>query len=328
MRFGKPSLDRIAIVAMGVLLPNLPACAHGPFAKRERDCGPPPLGPVMTVATASRSERPPEIPMLASPTAEPTVPMQPLPLAAEEATSPPDVGPALIRIDPSGPWTPLERGRTDSVLVEAIRLYASGATDQAMQRLQELDQPSRDMMVALMPIVGRLSNGTLKATDPQDLSALVAQIQKFIEPLRERAALEVPKLCFCKPLVAPARYGVYDRIEENHLFRAGEVVGLYVEVRNFTCAPHGKDYRVHVQTEIEVHDEKGEVVWRFDSPARTDPSLSPRQDYCHVGRFSLPGNMPAGAYTLWLKVTDVPTGRTARRALDFRVTKLPGGRQG
>jgi hypothetical protein len=100
------------------------------------------------------------------------------------------------------------------------------------------------------------------------------------------------------------------------------MVGLYAEVRNFACAPHGSDYRTRVQTSIEVHDDRGEVVWRFDPPARTDTSLSPRQDYCHVGRFALPGRLPSGAYTLWLKVTDVPTGRTARRSLDFRVTTV------
>jgi hypothetical protein len=38
--------------------------------------------------------------------------------------------------------------------------------------------------------------------------------------------------------------------------------------------------------------------------------------------------MPAGAYTLWLKVTDVPTGRTTRRALDFRVTTVKDVRSG
>ena len=38
--------------------------------------------------------------------------------------------------------------------------------------------------------------------------------------------------------------------------------------------------------------------------------------------------MPAGAYTLWLKVTDGPTGRTARRALDFRVTTVKDVKSG
>ena len=58
-------------------------------------------------------------------------------------------------------------------------------------------------------------------------------------------------------------------------------------------------------------DAEGKIVFRFDSPDRADSSLSPRQDYCHVGRFTMPV-LPAGAYTLWLKATDVPTGRTAR----------------
>jgi hypothetical protein len=83
-----------------------------------------------------------------------------------------------------------------------------------------------------------------------------------------------------------------------------------------------------VQTAIEVHNDRGETVWRSDPPPRSEPTLSPRQDYCHVGRFALPANTPPGAYTLWLKVTDVPTGRTARRPLDFRVTTVKDVRSG
>ena len=64
-------------------------------------------------------------------------------------------------------------------------------------------------------------------------------------------------------------------------------------------------------------DAAGRVAVRFDFDA-ADASLSPRHDYCLVGRFPLP-KMPGGAYTLRLTVTDRPTGRTARGALDLRV---------
>ena len=74
---------------------------------------------------------------------------------------------------------------------------------------------------------------------------------------------------------------------------------------------------------VEIRNSDGEIVFRFDSPNRADSSLSPRQDYCHFGRFTLP-NLPPGAYTLWLKATDVPTGRSARRSLDFRVGSPKG----
>jgi hypothetical protein len=166
------------------------------------------------------------------------------------------------------------------------------------------------------------------SADPQDIAVLVANIETLLGPFRERAAVEVPKLCFCRPVAGQARFGMYDLLEENHLFRPGEVVGLYVEVRNFTSVPQGSDYRTQVQTAIEIHNDRGETVWRCDPPPQTDPSLSPRQDYCHVGRFALPSNMPAGAYTLWLKVIDVPTGRTTRRSLDFRVTTVRDVRSG
>jgi hypothetical protein len=103
---------------------------------------------------------------------------------------------------------------------------------------------------------------------------------------------------------------------------------LYVEVRNFTSAPHGDDFRTAVRMTIEVHNDKHEIVWRFDPPALCEHSLSPRQDYCHLGRFALPANLPAGAYTLVLKVSDVPTGRVTQRSLDFRVTTVKDVKSG
>jgi hypothetical protein len=222
----------------------------------------------------------------------------------------------------------VEPKRPESPLLDALKCYLNKSPEQAAKCLETMDSADRELLSTLLPLAVRLGDGALKTSDPQDLAAVVADVQGFVGRLRGRAALEMPKLCFCRPKATVAQFGRYEQIEENHRFRPGEVVGLYVEVQNVLCAPHGSDYLTQVQMAIEVHNEQGETVWRFDSPARPDPSLSPRQDYCHVGRFALPGNLPAGAYTLWLKVTDVPTGRTARRSLDFRVTTVKDVRSG
>jgi hypothetical protein len=167
----------------------------------------------------------------------------------------------------------------------------------------------------------RLGEGDLAQADPQDLATLAEQVHGLLKPLRERAALEIPKLCFCRPPSTP-RFGVYELLEENHLFRPGEIVAVYMELRNFACEPRGGDYQTHVSTAVELRDERGNVVYSFNTK-RADTSLTPRQDFCHVARFEMPAALPAGAYTLLLKVIDVPTGRPAKRSLDFRVTNVP-----
>jgi hypothetical protein len=176
---------------------------------------------------------------------------------------------------------------------------------------------SREPPNPMMVLATRLCDGSLLQSDPQDIAAAVEQLNTLMAPLRARAALEIPKLCFCRPIAAPARFGTFEKLDENHRFRPGETVGVYMELRNFSSTPQGGNYAVCVQSTIEIHDSQGQVVFRFDAD-RTDSSLSPRQDYCNVSRFTLPA-LPSGAYTLWLKTTDTPTGRSARRSLDFRV---------
>jgi hypothetical protein len=188
---------------------------------------------------------------------------------------------------------------------------------------QEIGPPQCEWLAQLWPLALRLADGSLAKADPQDLAAFVEQLNIALMPLRARAALEIPKLCFCRAVAAPARFGAYERLDDNHRFRPGETVAVYMELRNFACVPRDGDYATHVVSSVELHDANGKVVLRFDSD-RSDPSLSPRHDYCHVGRFTLPA-LPPGAYTLWLKATDVPTGRSSRRSLDFRVASSASG---
>ncbi|HEX4588360.1 MAG TPA: hypothetical protein VH120_00400 [Gemmataceae bacterium] len=322
-----PPLDRAAALVVSFLLP---AC----LLNRSTELSHGPAGPVMPtiqLAKGGQSDEPPLAPITvaARPMGEASG-LAILPVRAESPVGAADRAMPAHFEEPTGGRNaePPEPKRADSPLLAALKCYLNKSPEQAAQCLESMDPADRDLLTALLPLAVRLGDGALKSADPQDLAAVVADVQALVGPLRERAALEVPKLCFCRPKATPAQFGRYEQIEENHRFRPGEVVGLYVEVRNIICAPNGADYRTQVAMSMEVHNEQGETVWRSDPPARPDRSLSPRQDYCHVGWFKVPSDLPAGAFTLSLKVTDVPTGRTARRSLDFRVTTVKDVRSG
>jgi hypothetical protein len=320
-----PSPDRAALLALSLLLPTLPACVSTqPAEIGRRDAGGP-IMPAIQVARTNQSAEPPlaEVVLTTRPDEDSVI----LPARAESPVGAADrVRPAVAEegADEPGPWAKPDPKPHDPPLLAAMRYYLNDSPEQAARSLEGMDEADRTLLAALLPLAVRVGGGALRAADPQDIAGLVSDLQGLVAPLRERAALEVPKLCFCRPKAAPAQFGKYDPLGENHPFRPGDLIGLYVEVRNFTSVPNGEICRTHVRMAIEVMNDRGETVLRFDPPSRTDPSLSPRQDYCNVGLISLPPNMPAGAYTLWLKVTDVPTGRTARRALDFRVTTVSG----
>ena len=341
--------DRIGLLGAGLLALTLPACGALPvtrpvaMADSDSEYAQGPYSPTMPAVAVSRPVAAARVrtaePPLTGWRLEPPTPMpvEVVPARAElpaiepvrvtAISSPaPEKLPVADQTAPALPaQAPPPAAKPDTPLVEAVRCYQNKSPDQAAQHLRNCDPTSRELLACLLPLAVRLGEGDLAQADPQDLAALVEQVQALMVPLRERAALEVPKLCFCRPVTSQDKAGVYELLDANHLFRPGEMVALYMEVRNFTCAAHGGDYRTHVATAVEVQDERGHVVYQFKID-RSEPSLSPRQDFSNGVRFALPP-LPAGAYTLWLKATDLPTGRTARRSLDFRVTTVPA-RQG
>lgn len=255
----------------------------------------------------------PSPPAAANPSVDPLLKQTrhdgPAPVVPQVAPVAPTPRVELRPIEPNDP--------PESPLVLALRNFENRQPQQAVRNLDGCDRTHRELLANLLPLAVRLGDGSLNRADPQDVAAVIEQLNIALAPLRARAALEMPKLCFCRPLAAPARFGAYEQLEDNHRFRPGETVGLYMELKNFACLPHDSQFATHVASSVEIRDAGGNIVFRFDCE-RTEPSLSARQDYCHIGRFALPA-LPSGAYTLWLKATDVPTGRTARRSLDFRV---------
>jgi len=207
--------------------------------------------------------------------------------------------------------------QANSPVVTALRYYQADAPEHATRVLDRIDPGNRDLLKALLPLAARLGAADAKPTTADEVAAMVAHLEAAAESLRPIAALRIARLCYCRPVQAPTRFGVYQPLEGRHAFRPGEIVAFYVEMRNFTSEPKGDTYETHLGSKVELLDKAGYLAHRFDFNA-DDASHSPRQDYCHVGRFLLP-KMPAGDYTLRLTVTDRPTKREAQMSLDLRV---------
>src|SRR5262249_11346815 len=151
---------------------------------------------------------------------------------------------------------------------------------------------------------------------------LLQSFEDLEEPLRPRAALTISKARFCKWI---EKYGDYDPLPDDHQFRAGDPVQLYVELRNFTCARQGPVYLTRLASTLAILDADGTVAWFQDCHDRDRPERShtPWRDYFRNYSFYVPEKIPPGLYTLRIHVTDVPTRWTARASLDLRVTTVP-----
>jgi hypothetical protein len=201
-------------------------------------------------------------------------------------------------------------------LVSALRCLMDKRPTEAAEYLRGYDKASQDLLLCMLPLMTRLTEGGLKRVDAQEASALVTQLHRLEDVLVPRANLLISKMCFVRKI---EKFGVYQAWGDDHLFRPRERMVVYVEVQNFSNMRLENAYEVRLANIVEIRDYRKAPVWidkRFKP--LIDQSQSPRRDCYNWCGFDLP-DCPPGMYTLQLKIMDVPTGRTANRSLDFQV---------
>jgi len=206
-----------------------------------------------------------------------------------------------------------------SPLIHAVKAYQDKSPNDAEKHLNHLDPANQQLLKRMLPMAVRLSETGLPSTNPAEVAEMADQLQQMVSALRAKAELRIDKLCYCRAPIKPVRYGVYQPLPEDHVYRVGETVELYMELRNFSCEAKEKEFSTHLATVIEIRDDRNEVVARFEFERdRPDVGQAPRYEYFHICRFPVQG-LAAGQYTLNAQVTDVPSGKSAKRSLPLRV---------
>src|SRR5262249_42641232 len=124
-------------------------------------------------------------------------------------------------------------------LLEALHCLLKKQPEEARRWLERYEPPNRDLLRGLLVLAARLSEEPIARADPQDVAAVLNELEGMQEPLRPRAALALGAMRFCKWI---EKYGDFDPLPDNHQFRAGDLVQVYVELRNFTSARQGGVY--------------------------------------------------------------------------------------
>jgi hypothetical protein len=323
------------ILVWGVCVVLLPACTPRGRLPLEAPQSPAiEVSPQPTAATAQAVSPyhpivtfpPSDAERVVEPAAVPSLPLQP--------ESPPPALPAMLpvpgQIAPAGSeanW-PLSAPvlgsvQADPPLLAALRCFLDRRPENALACLQDLHRANQEVLLHLLPLAVRLGERGLDEVEAEEVAVEIEQLENVIALLRPRAALQLDQMCFCRRI---DRYGVYEPLPAGYRFRPGELVQLYAEVRNFASTPQEGAHVTRLASRLEIHDYEGHIVWCRDFPEdrqRPDVSRTPRHDYFNQYRFCVP-EIPAGAYTLWLYVTDkgCQPQRVARRSLDFRVSNL------
>jgi hypothetical protein len=320
----------------------MPACAHTPTRPAEQ--GPPPQkeakadrpdgtvsGPAgngtpdQVLATAGKTGRPSEDALTqiryAAPSSNRDLIPRPLPLT-DPSTPPRDPSPT-----PDGPAAAPSvevkiKAAEEPPLVAALRCYLDKRPAEALAWLQRYDKGNQDLLVTLLPLVARLSEGSLQRADQREVGAFVSQLEGAEASLRHHANLKINKFCFCERI---KRFGAYKEFEEGHEFRPGDRVNVYLELENFSTTVHGKYYRVSLSSEGEIRRFNRDPIWKlnFNDADQAQISLTRLHDFFYAYSFVIPP-LATGHYTLWLRLTDVPTKRTVEHTLDFHIAPARG----
>ncbi|MBY0522669.1 MAG: hypothetical protein K2R98_04700 [Gemmataceae bacterium] len=233
--------------------------------------------------------------------------------------------PATLERHPGPTLIPPPEAKPDPPLVGALRCLLEKRPADAMTLLKTYDKPNQEVLLAILPLMARLDANSLEKVDAREIALAIEQLETVIAPLRLRAALVLDKMCFCRKI---DKYGVYEALPEGYAFRPGELVQIYVELRNFASPEHDRWFETRLASAIRlvrVDGGKEEVVYQQGFHDRDHPDLSrtQRHDYFINYRFCIKENIPPGEYKLYLRVEDVPTGRFTERALDVRLTTRP-----
>jgi hypothetical protein len=269
-----------------------------------------------------RSEKPPDAPAELPTggakviTIGPVEPLQPTPPAQTEQQAP-------MKLEPP-----------EDPVVVALQCILDQRPEDAVTALNRLDKTNQELLLSLLALVARLNGPSVDRAKPQELAALIQQVESLELPLRSRAPLKMNELCFCRGV---ERFGCYEPVRDlppTFLAagdgRDGELVQVYLEVSNFTVEQRKTDYEARLKSSLEVRDLGGHLVWSHHCDDKPDRSRSPWRDHCICIQFRIPPELKPGRYTLWVQVQDVltkPPRRPAERSLDFRVI-APGSVSG
>jgi hypothetical protein len=219
---------------------------------------------------------------------------------------------------------------TREPLVEALQCVLDNRHNEALQLLRKYDQPTQEVFLCLLPILGRMTQKSIDQMSPSEVAVLGELLHSLSVTLRPHSQLVIDKASFCEWITS---FGLYKPVPEGHAFlgstphRPGELVQLYVELRNFASEFKNGSYATRLSSSVEIRDQKGDQVWlfRFDDGKQPIRSRTLLHDYFNNYCFYVPNNLPAGTYQLIIQVSDETRAgepRTASKTLEFRVTSV------
>lgn len=270
------------------------------------------------------------------PTTLPAVPAAATSAAATVSTGPkwPGITKPPDPVEPSAPPLPpmvmpnpiaLPEAPPKHPIVLAMECVLDNRHEEALGHLHQYDARTQELLLRVLPALALVAKNN--KLSPADIAALSDQWQSMSVLLQGYSEFTISKLCFCESIKG---YAIYKPLPADHDFvaalpdRPGELVQLYVGIKNFGGRPNQGLFETQLSSHIEIRDDKGQTRWlhRFRPSDLKLVSRTRLNDYYHNYTFTMPPALAPGAYTLTVVVTDETqpeTPRTAHSSLPLHI---------
>jgi hypothetical protein len=234
---------------------------------------------------------------------------------------PPAPGPAAQAIKKDGDYAPV---------VKAFQYMLDKKPREALQELQVYDKSTQEFFLNWMPAAVIILHRPMDQMSAPEIDMLNELFSRWSQTIRNHTKLVISNMCYCRNVQG---FGAYEPLPPNHAFlsatagRAGELVQVYVELKNFVSEPVKEgEYVTKLACSLEIKDSSGKRVhfWQFSRDETTYQCRSRLNDLHKNLSINVPA-MPPGTYLLTIQVVDetLPSHRrVAQQSLPFRVTPV------
>jgi hypothetical protein len=188
----------------------------------------------------------------------------------------------------------------------------------ALQAIPDVDPDTQEFWTSMMWSMSCYFDNQSIVDPAERAAAALDRLRAAEQHLQTTARLELRNLAFCDKIDG---FGSYHPFEQD-VFRPGQPVLVYAEVRNFkTDVTTAGRYRTSLKSTIEIvkAGEGGEIIERRHFDSTEDQSRSPRTDYFHSYKLDLPLHLTPGTYSLKLTLEDELSGKIGASNIEFLV---------
>lgn len=212
----------------------------------------------------------------------------------------------VVNVGPDPTMRPIDLAPKHPIVM-AVECLLDNRHEEAQRHLQNYDPKTQEFLMRILPTLSLVARNN--ALSPADIAAVDESLKGLRYYLQVNSEFAISKLNFCESIKG---YAIYKPLPADHLFvaaqpdRPGELVQLYVEIKNFGSRSNQGLYETLLSSHVEIRDEKGETKWlhRFRPDDLKLVSRTRLGEYYHNYTFPLPSNLPPGSYHLIVVMTD------------------------